>query len=532
MASAIKRRRGTTAQHSTFIGQIAELTVNTDTKLLHVHDGVRAKGYPTDYVANAIRSGAWGDGIHDDYAALQVAINAAVAAGKRLNVPAGTYLVSQPLVIPTGATEWGFEIVGAKSESKYQYLPGSASTIIRASAVMAFVVTSSGAYYASLRNLVIDANLLAAVGYKSGYQDRLVNCSVIQATTAGVDLSGQTNSTRITECTLALNVIGLRSVGVDTTTFYVNRCQIRENTGDGIYMTNGFTVRFSECIIEQNAGIGAHLKAAASATVQLWNVVFDQCWFEGNTGYCTDIGGLGASPAKYIKFRDCFFNAGAKCANIGFVYGATFEACHFLESVTTAGYFVVANTALYVSIIDQPDVLGDAAIAITGAGAGIVTKFSAHLDGYYKMTQPLVAKGLPTAIAVPAGYVGEVISAEVLSAAAVNLTNATIANVASVVLTPGRWKITATLSFKQNAATTYVALVGYISTLIAGGGSNKETVQTAWGCSANTDGSLSFTPLYLDVPAGANVTRYLNALAYFAVNTMKAYGHIQAERYA
>jgi len=46
MSTAIQRRRGTTAQHSTFTGLNGEVTVDTDKKTLVVHDGATAGGFP------------------------------------------------------------------------------------------------------------------------------------------------------------------------------------------------------------------------------------------------------------------------------------------------------------------------------------------------------------------------------------------------------------------------------------------------------------------------------------------------------
>src|SRR5690606_27323465 len=46
MTTEIKRRRGTTAQHATFTGGIAEITVDTDKNTLVVHDGATAGGFP------------------------------------------------------------------------------------------------------------------------------------------------------------------------------------------------------------------------------------------------------------------------------------------------------------------------------------------------------------------------------------------------------------------------------------------------------------------------------------------------------
>jgi len=46
MTTAIKRRRGTTAQHSTFTGLEGELTVDTTKDTVVVHDGVTPGGFP------------------------------------------------------------------------------------------------------------------------------------------------------------------------------------------------------------------------------------------------------------------------------------------------------------------------------------------------------------------------------------------------------------------------------------------------------------------------------------------------------
>lgn len=46
MARAIQRRRGTTAQHTTFSGLAGEITVDTDKKVAVVHDGSTAGGFP------------------------------------------------------------------------------------------------------------------------------------------------------------------------------------------------------------------------------------------------------------------------------------------------------------------------------------------------------------------------------------------------------------------------------------------------------------------------------------------------------
>ena len=46
MSKAVQRRRGTTAEHSTFTGLLAELTVDTTKKTAVIHDGVTIGGFP------------------------------------------------------------------------------------------------------------------------------------------------------------------------------------------------------------------------------------------------------------------------------------------------------------------------------------------------------------------------------------------------------------------------------------------------------------------------------------------------------
>ena len=76
MAKQVKYRRGTTTQHTTFVGVDGEMTVDTDSHVVVVHDGSRAGGWP---MANAVavntqiaslqaNAGAQGDSIAVLYA--------------------------------------------------------------------------------------------------------------------------------------------------------------------------------------------------------------------------------------------------------------------------------------------------------------------------------------------------------------------------------------------------------------------------------------------------------------------------------
>ncbi len=52
MATQVQRRRGSTVQHSTFTGAVAELTVDTTLNTVVVHDGATAGGHPLAKVSD------------------------------------------------------------------------------------------------------------------------------------------------------------------------------------------------------------------------------------------------------------------------------------------------------------------------------------------------------------------------------------------------------------------------------------------------------------------------------------------------
>ncbi len=56
MSFAFQRRRGTTAQHASFTGLLAEVTVDTDKKVAVVHDGSTAGGFPLSKQRNTVNA--------------------------------------------------------------------------------------------------------------------------------------------------------------------------------------------------------------------------------------------------------------------------------------------------------------------------------------------------------------------------------------------------------------------------------------------------------------------------------------------
>jgi hypothetical protein len=59
MSTILKHRRGTTAQHASFTGDVGEITVDTDKDTAVVHDGTTVGGFPVakENLANVTTSG-------------------------------------------------------------------------------------------------------------------------------------------------------------------------------------------------------------------------------------------------------------------------------------------------------------------------------------------------------------------------------------------------------------------------------------------------------------------------------------------
>ena len=104
MASQLQLRRGTTAQHGPFIGDPGEVTVNTDTKTVVVHDGTTAGGFPLSRDNLNVRNfGVIGDGVTDDTVAFTNALRAFFNGGQlHLDLNGLNIAISSNIVIRFG----------------------------------------------------------------------------------------------------------------------------------------------------------------------------------------------------------------------------------------------------------------------------------------------------------------------------------------------------------------------------------------------------------------------------------------------
>ena len=130
--------------------------------------------------------------------------------------------------------------------------------------------------------------------------------------------------------------------------------------------------------------------------------------------------------------------------------------------------------------------------------------------------------------AVP-GALGEYVSATVLVGAAVGLTTATAATIASVSLTPGDWDVWGEVWFAISVGTTDVR-----AALNTAAGTLPTAPAVGVSLSVFNDSSTAANPVIATGPCrillSVTTTVYLVAQAGFAAGTAAAYGKMTARR--
>ena len=129
----------------------------------------------------------------------------------------------------------------------------------------------------------------------------------------------------------------------------------------------------------------------------------------------------------------------------------------------------------------------------------------------------------------PAGYVGEFISSTIAVGGAINLTTGVAANITSITLTAGDWKIAGAIDFHPGATTTTTGLQGGMSLTSATMGAQDSGFALPFAIATTAiDPSepLAVSRLLLAV----TTTVFLVAVGTFAISTLTAYGTISARR--
>lgn len=120
-------KRGNSAKVSAYTPAVGEPVYNTETKSIHVGDGLSAGGIRVVEEVSVRDFGATGNGVTDDYAAFQAAIDSLPSTGGRINVTGQSYALS---TVPNEGAKSIFWNIGAGTkftgagvgEGKFPYM--------------------------------------------------------------------------------------------------------------------------------------------------------------------------------------------------------------------------------------------------------------------------------------------------------------------------------------------------------------------------------------------------------------------------
>jgi hypothetical protein len=327
-----------------YISNLASLGTSTGSTFVSTTNG--GTGSVTRTVASKLNEtvsvkdfGAVGNGIADDTAAIQAAINYAISSGGiRLNIPKGTYIVSSTIAL-------------AGLNNTFIYGDGQDNTIIKTNATTGDVFYNSGnSYYNTFRDFTITSSVTRTSGAmihvkeeRRALFERLkiskhfdgINFEGAEITylknSLIVDPTGAGTAIIIGSTVLQQSVSGLC---LDTVTVRGTSDTIQPSPIVGLY---GIWVHQSDAIYAVNCDIGGNaindmlIDGAASPQGRNANHYFQQCFFDATAGGdCVKVTGSGS--LVNTSFDNCWFASG------GVIAPYNNEACGIYLDAIPQGY--------------------------------------------------------------------------------------------------------------------------------------------------------------------------------------------------
>jgi hypothetical protein len=254
--------------------------------------------------------GAVGDGVSNDTAPIQAAINYATANRCSVFFPAGTYLVTTLTVSLTqGPFDSTFHLYGdGRRASRLRKFDNSNSPIL--TIIENFADPSPSQVDVLDLEITGNGNGTGLLMQKvSGFSVRRVmfnNCN------RACDLSGCLIG-EVSDCDLNGSGIGIRlakdSFFSGANHITVRNCRIKGNT-IGAELVRGSRITFVECDVEANGTLGnqatgaVKIRSGFSSDIGFSGVNFRECWFESNRGWTIDIEDQGGNTL-ILSIGDC-----------------------------------------------------------------------------------------------------------------------------------------------------------------------------------------------------------------------------------
>lgn len=205
--------------------------------------------------------------------------------------------------------------------------------------------------------------------------------------------------------------------------------------------------------------------------------------------------------------------------------GSTFSTRAAVDcQVTSVGSFIGSNLTFSTS---------NSASAINLIALTLGSDQSASFAGLIIPTSTIGIQGTTTNNDAAAGSVGECISSLIPSGSAISLTTSAQATVTSISLTAGDWDVSCSAGFLANAATLVQSLGLCSAASVASFSDVPYATQFTYGTTGIAIGTVrncilpTATARY---SLASTTTVYLVVLCDFSVNTLSAYGYIQARR--
>lgn len=316
----------------------------------HANTAVAHSWHGSHPMKNAKDYGAVGDGIANDTAAMQAAIDAVKDTGDMLFIPVGTYLVDELLVNgSTGVTGTAPSIIGA----------GNQRSILKARTTSQLSVMRISQQHASVRDIRFDGAdkadaglLLHSAGFGSVYSCAAFNClqAGFRFWNEAATPTGNNDGMSLINCEAWDNLVGYA---------------VKVPTGGGL--TDNNVIVFTGCNALSNNSHGMLLKGHG-------NIVIGGI-FEANTGYGIRVGEAADSPTFWTgnTLLHPYFE-GNTLGDIIFtqavrnLYQANVAGTSVVDSTSTADNVTLSVGNLIYDI--QPAVNGPAT-RFTGGGTGI-----------------------------------------------------------------------------------------------------------------------------------------------------------------
>ncbi|HVJ37287.1 MAG TPA: hypothetical protein VM687_05720 [Stenotrophomonas sp.] len=254
--------------------------------------------------------GVLADGVTNDLAGLQAAINYCAANEKELALPEGEIVLQSGLTIPSGGA---IHIRGAEAGTQGTRL------VIKANAP---IITVAAGQQATIENVGFIGEMNAAKALQSGVY--LNNCNNVNIRHCTLDslydsvvMLDTVFYSQIVDCRFFQVVRNqIRGTGTSGSGYAirVSGCQVTSNVGTGtdvFYFENAGSLQFSDLMASPATSTGRCLRivsnAAASGIHQ-----FDNCVFEGSAQEVCRIEGNPGAPIKHVYFSNCdFIQSGA-----------------------------------------------------------------------------------------------------------------------------------------------------------------------------------------------------------------------------